>query len=288
METIDEKIPKLEKSKKEWRELLEKDAYRVLFEDATERSFSSPLDGEKRAGTFVCAACYLPLFESKTKFDSGTGWPSFYQPIPGRLDTKRDFKLLWPRTEYHCVRCGGHQGAYIQRRASADRPSDGATTVLLFGSSPIVKSCPLSENKPGKPSLRRRRSPTLVQRVIRKDEVMSPLSDSRNKAGHTIAGGDNVGAVVEVRGFVPKPALSPRTIRLGLDHHRPTLENPSLGVHFLDDRRTSGKRRLPRAQSSIGACLHEHLNGPSEGGMGSPAWMWRRPLGLESLCSCPP
>ena len=110
METIDEKIPKLEKSKKEWRELLEKDAYRVLFEDATERSFSSPLDGEKRAGTFICAACYLPLFESKTKFDSGTGWPSFYQPIPGRLDSKRDFKLLWPRTEYHCVRCGGHQG----------------------------------------------------------------------------------------------------------------------------------------------------------------------------------
>ena len=110
METIDEKIPKLEKSKKEWRELLEKDAYRVLFEDATERSFSSPLDGEKRAGTFICAACYLPLFEPKTKFDSGTGWPSFYQPIPGRLDSKRDFKLLWPRTEYHCVRCGGHQG----------------------------------------------------------------------------------------------------------------------------------------------------------------------------------
>ena len=110
METIDEKIPKLEKSKKEWRELLEKDAYRVLFEEGTERSFTSPLDDEKRAGTFICAACYLPLFESRTKFDSGTGWPSFYQPIPGRLDTKKDFKLLWPRTEYHCVRCGGHQG----------------------------------------------------------------------------------------------------------------------------------------------------------------------------------
>ncbi len=110
METMDEKIPKLEKSKKEWRELLEKDAYRVLFEDATERSFTSPLDDEKRAGTFICAACYLPLFESRTKFDSGTGWPSFYQPIPGRLDTKTDFRLLWPRTEYHCTRCGGHQG----------------------------------------------------------------------------------------------------------------------------------------------------------------------------------
>ena len=110
METLDEKIPKLEKSKKEWRELLEKDAYRVLFEEATERPFTSPLDNEKHAGTFVCAACYLPLFESKTKFDSGTGWPSFYQPIPGRLGTKKDFKLLLPRNEYHCIRCGGHQG----------------------------------------------------------------------------------------------------------------------------------------------------------------------------------
>ena len=110
METIDEKIPKLEKSKKEWRELLEKDAYRVLFEQGTEPPFTSPLDDEKRAGIFVCAACYLPLFESRTKFDSATGWPSFYQPIPGRLDTKKDFKLLIPRTEYHCVRCGGHQG----------------------------------------------------------------------------------------------------------------------------------------------------------------------------------
>ena len=86
------------------------DAYRVLFEEITERPYTSPLDDEKRAGTFVCAACYLPLFESKTKYDADTGWPSFYQPIPGRLDTKRDFRLILPRTEYHCVRCGGHQG----------------------------------------------------------------------------------------------------------------------------------------------------------------------------------
>ena len=110
MDMIDEKIPKLEKSKKDWRELLDKDAYRVLFEEATERSFTSALNDEKRMGTFICAACYLPLFDAAAKFDSGTGWPSFYQPIPGRLDTKTDFKLILPRTEYHCVRCGGHQG----------------------------------------------------------------------------------------------------------------------------------------------------------------------------------
>ncbi|HLE19877.1 MAG TPA: peptide-methionine (R)-S-oxide reductase, partial [Vicinamibacteria bacterium] len=59
---------------------------------------------------FICAACFLPLFESAAKYDSGTGWPSFFQPIPGHLGTKRDFKLIFPRTEYHCIRCGGHQG----------------------------------------------------------------------------------------------------------------------------------------------------------------------------------
>ncbi len=100
----------LDKPKKEWRELLSEEAYRVLFEEGTERAGSSPLDHEKRDGTFLCAACYLPLFESSAKFDSGTGWPSFFQPIEGRVDTKRDFKLLLPRTEYHCARCGGHQG----------------------------------------------------------------------------------------------------------------------------------------------------------------------------------
>ena len=82
----------------------------MLFEEGTERPFSNPLNEEKRAGTFVCAACGLPLFRSKAKFDSGTGWPSFYEPIPGALATRRDFKLIWPRTEYHCARCGGHQG----------------------------------------------------------------------------------------------------------------------------------------------------------------------------------
>ncbi|MPZ16638.1 MAG: peptide-methionine (R)-S-oxide reductase MsrB [Luteitalea sp.] len=100
----------LTKSKAEWRKLLPEGAYRVLFEEGTERSFSSPLDNEKREGTFVCAACFLPLFESDTKFDSRTGWPSFVRPIDGSVETKSDYKLIFRRTEYHCTRCGGHQG----------------------------------------------------------------------------------------------------------------------------------------------------------------------------------
>jgi len=106
----DPKIERLEKPKAEWRKLLPPEAYAVLFEERTERAFSSPLDREKRRGTFICAACYLPLFNSTAKFDSGTGWPSFYEPIAGRVGTKRDFWLVVPRTEYHCARCGGHQG----------------------------------------------------------------------------------------------------------------------------------------------------------------------------------
>lgn len=106
----DPAIPKLSKPLAEWRKLLPPQAYAVLFEEATERPGSSPLNHEKRAGTFICAACYLPLFESAAKFESGTGWPSFFQPIPGRLETKTDYKLIFPRTEYHCARCGGHQG----------------------------------------------------------------------------------------------------------------------------------------------------------------------------------
>ena len=103
-------IERLEKPKSYWREVLTPGQYAVLFEEATERPFSSPLNGEKRKGTYVCAACFLPLFASETKYESGTGWPSFWAPIPGRVGTKLDLKLLWPRTEYHCVRCGGHQG----------------------------------------------------------------------------------------------------------------------------------------------------------------------------------
>ena len=103
-------IPKLRKSEAEWKALLEPARYRVLFEDWTEPPRSSPLDAEKRAGTYVCAACFLPLFASADKFDSGTGWPSFVRPLPGRVDTELDFSMVWPRTEYHCIRCGGHQG----------------------------------------------------------------------------------------------------------------------------------------------------------------------------------
>lgn len=106
----DEAFDRLEKPKSEWREILPADAYRVLFEEATERARSSPLNAEKRTGSYICAACFLPLFSSEAKYESGTGWPSFLESLPGRVETKRDFKLLLPRTEYHCARCGGHQG----------------------------------------------------------------------------------------------------------------------------------------------------------------------------------
>jgi len=104
------RVERFELPKSEWKKRLPPEAYAVLFEEATERAGTSPLDREKRAGTYVCAACGLPLFESKAKFDSGTGWPSFFRPIEGHLGTKTDYKLLLPRTEYHCARCGGHQG----------------------------------------------------------------------------------------------------------------------------------------------------------------------------------
>jgi peptide-methionine (R)-S-oxide reductase len=100
----------LNKSKAEWRKLLPAPAYAVLFEEDTERPGSSPLNDEKRNGTYVCAACYLPLFKSEQKYDSATGWPSFFDALPTAIGKRRDFKLIWPRTEYHCARCGGHQG----------------------------------------------------------------------------------------------------------------------------------------------------------------------------------
>ena len=103
-------LQKFEKTLVEWKKLLPSAVYAILFEHATEPPQSSPLNQEKRKGTYVCAACFLPLFESKTKYESGTGWPSFYAPIAEHLGTKTDYKLIWPRTEYHCVRCGGHQG----------------------------------------------------------------------------------------------------------------------------------------------------------------------------------
>jgi len=105
-----EDIIRLEKPISEWRALLSEDEHAVLFEQATEASGSSSLNHEKRPGVYVCAACYLPLFDCTAKFESGTGWPSFNAPIPDRVETKKDYKLLLPRTEYHCIRCGGHQG----------------------------------------------------------------------------------------------------------------------------------------------------------------------------------
>ncbi len=102
--------PALKRSADEWRAQLPAAAYGVLFEENTERPFSSDLNTEKRDGLFVCRACALPLFTSSMKYDSGTGWPSFFTSIEGHLASKRDFALIWPRTEYHCVKCGGHQG----------------------------------------------------------------------------------------------------------------------------------------------------------------------------------
>ena len=101
---------KLVHSEAQWRKLLTPAQFRVLREEDTEAPWSSPLVHEKRRGRYHCAGCDQPLFSSDAKFDSGTGWPSFFRPLPGAVATKRDFKLIWPRTEYHCSRCGGHQG----------------------------------------------------------------------------------------------------------------------------------------------------------------------------------
>jgi peptide-methionine (R)-S-oxide reductase len=100
----------LKLSKEEWRKRLPAPAYSVLREEGTERAGTSPLDREKREGVFACAGCDLPLFTSAMKFDSGTGWPSFFTTIPGVFGITTDYKLIYPRTEYHCIRCGGHHG----------------------------------------------------------------------------------------------------------------------------------------------------------------------------------
>lgn len=94
----------------EWKMRLDEEAYHVLRDEGTEAPFSSPLNDEKRKGEFACAGCNLVLSTSDYKYDSGTGWPSFWDMIEGRIETKTDFKLVLPRTEYHCARCGGHQG----------------------------------------------------------------------------------------------------------------------------------------------------------------------------------
>jgi len=98
------------KTEEEWRQTLTPQEFHVLREKGTERPRSSPLDHEYGKGLYNCAACDLPLFTSEAKFDSGTGWPSFYAPIEDAVDTSTDFALVLPRTEVHCHRCGGHLG----------------------------------------------------------------------------------------------------------------------------------------------------------------------------------
>ena len=94
----------------EWRRRLSPAQFAVLREEDTERPYTSPLNDEHRSGTFVCAGCDNELYSSTTKFESGTGWPSFYRPLPGAVGTSTDFKLGYPRTEVHCADCGGHLG----------------------------------------------------------------------------------------------------------------------------------------------------------------------------------
>ncbi len=103
-------IEKINLTDKEWKSRLSPEQFRVLRKAGTEHAFSSPLNNEKREGHFHCAGCDLSLFSSDKKYDSGTGWPSFYDKIENHIETKTDYKLFFPRKEYHCARCGGHQG----------------------------------------------------------------------------------------------------------------------------------------------------------------------------------
>ena len=100
----------LKLSKEEWRKRLEPNQFNILREEGTEPPGSSPLNNEKRPGVFTCVGCGLPVFTSDMKYESGTGWPSFFATIPGAFEISTDFKLVLPRTEYHCARCGGHHG----------------------------------------------------------------------------------------------------------------------------------------------------------------------------------
>ena len=101
---------KLKLSKEEWRKRLQPNQFNILREEGTEPPGTSPLNNEKRPGVFTCAGCGLPVFTSDMKYESGTGWPSFFTAIPAAFETRTDYKLVLPRTEYHCARCGGHHG----------------------------------------------------------------------------------------------------------------------------------------------------------------------------------
>ncbi len=111
----------LVKSDDEWRKLLTPAAYDVLRHEGTEHPFTSPLNDEHRPGVFVCAGCALPLFTSAMKFESGTGWPSYFTTIPNAFASKDDHKMILPRTEYHCAKCGGHHGHVFDDGPRADR-----------------------------------------------------------------------------------------------------------------------------------------------------------------------
>lgn len=104
------KIEKLTLTDTEWKKRLTSKEFKVLREHDTEALKSSALTSEHRKGIYVCAGCELPLFTSEMKYESGTGWPSFFDVIVGHIETKKDWDLIIPRTEYHCTRCGGHQG----------------------------------------------------------------------------------------------------------------------------------------------------------------------------------
>ena len=98
------------KTDEEWKKILSPEQFRILRKEGTEPAFTSPLNDEKREGDYVCVGCNTKLFHSSKKYDSGTGWPSFYDYVPGSLGTKTDYKLIFPRTEYHCINCKGHHG----------------------------------------------------------------------------------------------------------------------------------------------------------------------------------
>ena len=110
LRALAKEINKVIKTNKEWKKILTADQYYILRQEGTEHPYTSPLDDEKRQGEYLCAGCKTALFNSKMKYDSGTGWPSFFEHYPNVIATKLDFKLLLPRTEYHCAVCEGHQG----------------------------------------------------------------------------------------------------------------------------------------------------------------------------------